>query len=96
MGKTDINWPPNSNGETKHFWAIVEESPARGITSSIDKSTDHKWISLSIPPLIRGCSLVLLAITLEHHRRVPISNKTILVLRAYEVQDGQLRQKDRE
>jgi len=53
-------------------------------------------LSLSIPLLIRGYSLVRVAITLEHHCRVPFSNKGILVLRAYEVQDGQLLQIDRE
>jgi hypothetical protein len=96
MGKTDIKWPPNSKSETTHFWAIIEESSARGIICSIGRSTDDKGVSLSIPPLIRGYSLVRLAITLEHHRHVPFLNKGIPILRAYVVQGGQLRQINRE
>jgi hypothetical protein len=53
-------------------------------------------LSPSIPALIRGCSLVRLSMTHKHRSRVPFSNKSILVLRAYEVQDSQLLQIDAE
>jgi hypothetical protein len=45
--------------------------------------------SLFLLALIRGCCLVRSSTTREHHRHVPVSNKGILVLRVYEVQDSQ-------